>query len=122
MVKLGRKDLFNIPPPGRDPDQTLPTWIAEIHTIGPHLSAIWIAKTLNINATKVRHYLTLSLGMKCYHIRLVSHMLIEARKSKSVEIARRMLQELEKYQMFNFHFLLTGNESWMCYQYHHTTM
>jgi hypothetical protein len=68
-VKLGRKDFSNIPPPGREFDEALPTCIAETHTTDPHLLTRGIAKALNIAATTVRYYSTLSLGMKYYYMR-----------------------------------------------------
>jgi hypothetical protein len=55
-VKLGRKDLTNIPLPGRDPDQALPAYVAETHAVDPNLLVKWITKTLNIGSTMVRHY------------------------------------------------------------------
>jgi hypothetical protein len=37
-------------------------------------------------------------------------------------MAKSMLQALESHAASNFHFLCTGDESWMFYEYHHETM
>jgi DNA-binding transcriptional ArsR family regulator len=67
-VKLGRTDLSNIPPPGREPDELLADCIAEAHAADHHISARKIAQALNISLDSVRHHLTVSLGMTCYHM------------------------------------------------------
>jgi hypothetical protein len=36
-------------------------------------------------------------------------------KAACVELAQEMLQELGKYEQSKFHFLFTGDESWMFY-------
>jgi hypothetical protein len=121
-IKLGRTDLSNIPPPGREPDELLADCIAEAHAADPHLSARKIAQALNISLDSVRRHLTVSLGMKCYHMRWVPHTLTDAQKSKRAQMAGEMLVELGKHQASNFHFLFTGDESWIFYVYHHRTM
>jgi hypothetical protein len=37
------------------------------------------------------------------------------------ELAQSMLQALAKHEHMNYHFLFTGDESWMFYAYHHRT-
>jgi transposase len=68
-VNSRRKDLSNIPSPGRASDEGLDDCIAKALAEDPHLSARKIAKALHISTFTVRHHLTNSLGMKCYHMR-----------------------------------------------------
>jgi hypothetical protein len=121
-VRLGRNDLSNIRPPGKESYEDLSACIHEARAASPYLSARGIAKALTIRATTVRHYLTVSLGMKCYHMRWAPLRLKERQESKRVQMAGRMLLELEKRQTSNVHFLFPPHELWMFYQYHHTTM
>jgi peptidase E len=81
-----------------------------------------MAQALNIGCAAVRNDLTEYLGMKCYHTQWVPHTLTAAQKAKHREMAGSMLQTLESHAASNFHFLRTGNESWMFYEYHHETM
>jgi hypothetical protein len=91
-VKLGRKDLSNVPPAGRAPDEGLDDYIAKALKEDRHLSTRGMAKTLNTSSTTVRNYMTTSLGMKCYHMRWVPHTLPAAQKAKCAEMAGSMLQ------------------------------
>jgi hypothetical protein len=45
-----------------------------------------------------------------------------APKAIGAERAESMLQMVESHAAFNFHFLWTGDESWMLYEHHHETM
>jgi histone-lysine N-methyltransferase SETMAR len=49
-------------------------------------------------------------------------MLTTSQKVKRVSMAKSMLKTLEKQAASNYHFLWTGDESWMFYEYHHQTM
>jgi predicted HTH transcriptional regulator len=63
-VKSGRKNLLNVPLPGRAPDEGLDDCIAKAIRENPHLSTRRIVKALNISSTTVRNHLTKSLGTK----------------------------------------------------------
>jgi hypothetical protein len=45
-----------------------------------------------------------------------------AQKAKHKEMARSMLEMLESHAASNFHFMWSGDESWMFYEYHYETM
>jgi hypothetical protein len=121
-VQSRRKELSKISPPGRASDEGLDDCIGKPLTKDPHLSTRKIAKALNLSSTTVGKHLMKSLGMKCYHMRWVPHTLTEAQKAKRREMAGSMLQRLESHTASNFHFLWTGHESCMFYEYHHETM
>jgi hypothetical protein len=121
-VKSEGKDLSNIPPAGRAPDEGLYSCIGKALKEDPHLSTRKIAKALDISSMTVQNHLTKSLGMKCYHVRWVSHTLTVAQKAKHKEMAGSMLQTLESHAASNLHFLWTGDESWMFHEYDHETM
>jgi hypothetical protein len=121
-VKSGRKNLSNISPPGRALDEGLDDCIEKALKEDPHLSTRKIAKALNSSSTTVRNHLTKPLRMRFYHLRWIPHTLTAAQKAKRKEMAGSMLQTLESHTASNFHFLSTGDESWMFYGYHHETV
>jgi hypothetical protein len=67
-VKSGRKGPSSIPSRGRAPNGGLDDCIGKALKEPPHLSTRKITNRLNISSTTVRHHLTKSLGMKCYHM------------------------------------------------------
>jgi hypothetical protein len=91
-VKSGRKDLSNIQPLGMAPDEGLNDCLGKALKEDPHLSTRKIAKALNIGSTAVQNHLTKSLGMKCYHMRWVPHMVIVTQETKRNEMVESMLQ------------------------------
>jgi hypothetical protein len=121
-VKRGRTDLSNIGSPGRTPDEGLAGVIATRHERDPHLSARKLAQSLGIAASTVCHYLSDVLGMKCFQMRWVPHTLSALQKAKRAEYSRDMLHTLATHESTGFHFLFTGDESWMFYSYHQHTM
>jgi hypothetical protein len=68
-VKSWRKNLLNIPPPGRVRDEALDGCIGKALKENPHLSTKNIATALNISAMTARNHLTKSLSMRSHHIR-----------------------------------------------------
>jgi hypothetical protein len=52
----------------------------------------------------------------------VSHTLTAAQKVIRVKLAQHMIQVLVKYKRSHFHFLFTGDESWMFSACNHRTM
>jgi beta-lactamase regulating signal transducer with metallopeptidase domain len=60
--------------------------------------------------------------MKYHHMRCAPHTLTVAQKAKRTEMAESMLHTLESHTASNFHFLWTGDESSIFYEYHHETM
>jgi hypothetical protein len=68
-ARSGRKNLSNIPPPGRAWNNGLDDCIGKALKEDPHLSTRKIAKALNISSTTVRNHLTKSFGMKYHHMR-----------------------------------------------------
>jgi hypothetical protein len=120
-VERGRTDLNTVASPGREPDESLAAVIAGKLDADPHVSAGKLAQSLGIAALTVCRYLTEVLGMKCRHLRSVSHTLTPAQKSMRTELAQSMLQALAKHEHTNYHFPFTGDKSWMFYAYDHRT-
>jgi hypothetical protein len=114
-MKHRRTDLGNIAGPGRKPDEGFAGVIAAKLDADPHLSARKLARSLRIAASAVCRYLSEVLEMKCRHLRWVPHTLTAAQKVVRVELAERILQALAKHERSHFHFLFTGDESWMFY-------
>jgi AraC-like DNA-binding protein len=121
-VKRGRTDLNTVASPGKEHDEGLAAVIDGKLDADPQLSARRLAHSLGIAASTVCYYLNEVLGMKFRHLRWVSHMLTQLQKDARVESAQEMLRELAKHQASNFHFLFTGDESWLFYAYHHEKM
>jgi hypothetical protein len=64
-ARRGRTDLSEIPGPGRIPNEDLTTVIARRHEQDPNLSTKKLAQSIRISPTKVYHYLSDVLGLKC---------------------------------------------------------
>jgi hypothetical protein len=63
-VKGGRKDLSNISPRGKGPDEALNDCTEKLFKENPHLSTRKTAKASTISSMTVRNNLTNLLGMK----------------------------------------------------------
>jgi histone-lysine N-methyltransferase SETMAR len=116
-IKRGRTDLSDLHRPGRTPDEGLALVIAAKHEQDRHLSARQLAKSLGIAVSTVCHYLSNVLGLKLRHMRWVPHTLTVEQKAKRAQLAGSMLSELEMHRASNFHFIYTGDESWLFYHY-----
>jgi histone-lysine N-methyltransferase SETMAR len=116
-VRLGETDLSDRGHPGRTPDESLAAVIAAKHERDRHLSARKLAKSLGISPTTVCHYFTDVLGLKLRHMRWVPHTLTLEQKDKRAQLAGSMLIALEKHRASGFHFMFTGDESWLFYHY-----
>jgi hypothetical protein len=110
-ARRGRKDLSEIPGPGRTPDEGIATLIARRHEQEPHLSARKLVQSLRISPTTVCHYLSDVLGLKWLRLRPIPSMLTVDQKGKSAQYAEEMLQILAAYESARFHFRYTGDES-----------
>jgi hypothetical protein len=95
-TKSGSMDLSNIPPREWGQMRDWKKGLQKAPKEDPHLSTSKIAKALNISSTKLQNHLTKSLGMKCYHMRWLTHTLA-ARKAKHGEMTGSMLQTLESH-------------------------
>jgi histone-lysine N-methyltransferase SETMAR len=60
--------------------------------------------------------------MKCCHLRWIPHTLTLAQKVATEQVAENMLEILATHAASNFHFLFTGDESWLLEAYHVETM
>jgi hypothetical protein len=120
QLKCGRKELNNIPSPGRTPDKGILLAVQRMLREDLFLSANAIARTIHFAAKTVRHCLHDDFGMKYRHLKWVPYMLTPKQKTKRAELAGSMLMILSHYQSSNFHFLSTKDESWIFYAYHHT--
>jgi hypothetical protein len=63
-------------------------------------------------STIVYRRLTLSLGFVARHLRLVPHVLSDARKGERVNLSRRLLRMLEVQRDRAWHDIITLDESW----------
>jgi hypothetical protein len=120
-VKPARTDLNTIASPGREPDKRLAAVIAGKLDADPRFSTKKLGQSLRIAASTVCRYLTEVLGMKYRHLRWVPHTLTPAQKQMRAELAQSMLQGLAKHEHTNYHFLFTGDESWMSHAYDRRT-
>jgi hypothetical protein len=118
-VKPGRTDFNTIASPGRQPDESLVAIRGDELNADPRLSARKLAQSLGITASTACRYLTEVLGMMSRHVRRVPHTLTAAQKLMRAELAQSMLQALAKHGHTNYHFLFTGDESGMLYDYDH---
>jgi hypothetical protein len=118
-AKSRRKDLSNVLPPERAPDEGIDDCIAKALKEDSLFSMRRITSALDISSKTVRNDLTKSLGMKCYHMRWACHTLTAAQKARRDGMAGSMLQTLESHAASNFHYLWTGDEPRMFYEHHH---
>jgi predicted transcriptional regulator len=86
--------------PGGEPNEDPAGVIAPKIDVDRHLSARRLAQDLGIAAPTVCRYLTEVLGMRCYHLRWVPHMLAAVQKVARVELVQHMPQP----QSENTHF------------------
>jgi hypothetical protein len=121
-IKGVRTDLETIGSPGRTPDEGLSEVIRHRIEADPHISARKIAHSLGIATSTVCHHLRYVLGMKCYHLRWIPHTLTVGQKVARELVAKNRLEILAAHAASNFHFLFTGDESWLSYADHVRTM
>jgi histone-lysine N-methyltransferase SETMAR len=114
-IRGGREDLSDERRPGRPPDVGIDTILAHRLEKDPHTTARKLALSLGVSPQTVVAHLHKSLGMKNYHLRWVPHELDDDQKAERARCARLMLEELDRHAETNFHYLLTGDESWMLY-------
>jgi hypothetical protein len=111
--RRGRTDLSTIASPGREFDEGLAAVITGKLDVDPHFSARKLAQSLEMAASTVCRDVTKVLRMKCRYLGRVPHTLIPAQKVTRTELPQSMLQALTKHKHTNYHFLFTGDESWM---------
>jgi hypothetical protein len=121
-IKQRRMDLETISSPGKTPGEGLSEVMRHRIEAGPHLSARKIAHSLGIATSTVCHHLRYVLGRKCYHLRWIPHTLTGTQKVAREQVARNMLKILASHAASNFHFHVTGDESWLLDAYHVRTM
>jgi hypothetical protein len=121
-VRLGKSGLSSIPSLGMAPDEGRGGCAGKALKEDLRLSMKKATKILTISFTMVRNYLTRSLGMKCYYMRWVPHMLTAAQNAKCRKIVGSTLEMPERHPASNFHFLWPGDESWIFYEDDYETM
>jgi hypothetical protein len=117
--KERRTDLETISSPGRMPDEGPSEVIRHRIKDNPDLSAHKIAYSFRIPTSTVCRYLQYILGIKCYSIRWIPHMLTVAQKVAREEAAKTTLEILAGCAASNLHlrFLFIRDESWLLYGY-----
>jgi hypothetical protein len=89
-VKRGRTNLNTVASPGRESDEGLAAVIAGKLDADPHLSTKKLAQSQGIATSAVCRHLTEIVGVKCRHLRWVTHMLTPASKVMYTELAQSM--------------------------------
>jgi hypothetical protein len=118
--KMGRKNFFDLPRPGRTPDEVIPRAFDRVIGKDRYFSAKAVPHTLRLALGAVFHYLRHYFRMSYQLLKWVTHMLSDAQKAKRVDLAGSMLATLSHQVSSNFHFIFTGDESWFFYSYPHT--
>jgi hypothetical protein len=106
-VRLGRKELSNIPAPRRECNDEITDGITGRLAGNPHLSAKKFAQAMGIARSTGEDRLINNMGMKFYRVRLILHTLTSPEKAKPTEMAKRVPAELARYEASNFRFLFT---------------
>jgi hypothetical protein len=112
-IKRGRRDLNIIASPERRPDEGFAAVIAGKLDANLHLSAKKYAQSLGIAASTVCRCLTEVLGIMYWDLCWVPHTLTHAQNVMCTELAQSMFQTLAKHEHTNYHFLFTGDGSWI---------
>jgi hypothetical protein len=88
----------------------------------PYASLRSLAQLTNSTKDTVSRILHHCLGMKKYILRWVPHSLTDTQKSERIRIAQQMLQLLQQDEEYDFLHILTGDESWLLYEYSEQSM
>jgi hypothetical protein len=114
------EDLFSFvdpSPPGRTIDEELKIKVKAIIEENPFLSLRVIASKVGSNKDSVRQILVEVLEMKKRYAKWVPHSLTDVHKLQRVSMAREMLKILKADESQNFCHIITGDESWVLYNY-----
>ena len=104
-------------PLGRPPDEDLSDRIARYLYENPYASLRMIGAHVGASASTVRRHLLDHMDYKFKKTRWVPHILNDAGKKSRVAQSLKLITTLKTAQRTNFHFLLTGDESWFFYYY-----
>jgi hypothetical protein len=119
-LRQGRKDLHDEQRPGRPPLDNIDAKILALLTAYPFHSAYSLADSIGISQQCVLNHLHDSLGLQNFQLRWIPHELTELLRDERVEFCQRMLPVLERRGKDNFHYLVTGDESWFFLEYQHS--
>jgi hypothetical protein len=108
-------------PPGRRLDQPLIDAVKEEVERNPFQSLRVIAANVGSNKDTVRNILINALGLKKRYSKWVPHSLTDFQKLQRVSSAKRMLTILKQDEVHNFSHIITGDESWILYDYPFTS-
>jgi hypothetical protein len=114
-IRAGREDLSNEAKPGRPCQINLDTVLAHKLELDPNTTTQKLALSLGVSAQTVTNHLHHNLGMKCYHLRWISHGVDNSQKAERVRLARIMLEALNVHVRTNYQYLITGDELEMMY-------
>jgi hypothetical protein len=128
-IRSGREDLSDQPCPGSPPQIAIDTILAHKLKFDPHRTARKLSLSMSLSMS-MRMSLSLSLGislptilnhphenlgMKCYHLRWIPHLLDDSQKAERVRCPHIMLEALDIHAQTNYRYLMTVDESWMMY-------
>ena len=87
----------------------------------PNSSIRDITEMTEVPATSIYRYLTQYLNYINCNLRWIPHQLTTELKQIRIETSKQLLATIEKAEKNNFHFFLTGDESWFSYNFEPTT-
>jgi histone-lysine N-methyltransferase SETMAR len=116
-LQSGAFSYIDPTPIGKSRDEMLIKRVAEIVKDNPFLSLRKIAAEVDSNKDSVRDILVNVLQMKKRYMKWLPHILTDSIKKQRVSIARKMLSILRASESCGFHSILTGDESWVLYDF-----
>ena len=97
---------------GRPVDHEFSALIRELLEKEPNLSLRQIGERLGRPASSVSYHLTHVLGFKFKKTRWIPHELTDKQREARVNGAKALLDTIDSAKRNNFHFFVTGDESW----------
>jgi hypothetical protein len=114
-IRRKQKDLSDEERPERSPTAGLDEILVYRPERDPHTTARSLAASLGISPQTAIAHLHEGLGMKCFHLRWIPHILIDSQKAKGVRYAQEMVRALDNHSWTGLKYILTGDKSWMTY-------
>jgi transposase len=107
-IRAGREDLTHEARPGRPRQINLDTILAHKLQADPRTTVGEQALSPGVSVQTITMHLHQHLGMKCYHLRWILHLLDDSQKAESVHHARIMLEALNVHARMKYQYLIPG--------------